>query len=164
MAVITHKQLTAIRKKHRGKKIVYVSGSYDLTHANHAGFLEQAKKQGDYLVVGVGPDYDIGKNKGGGRPILNQAVRLKMVDSIKSVDYSFIGKKMFKNGLTQSRNIEVFKKLRPDVNYVNNDASEMDFRKHICRQLGVKLVIAPPYKKFRNLSTTEIIEKVKKSS
>ncbi len=162
MSIITRKQFTAIRKKHKGRKIVYVSGTFDLIHANHVGFFEKAKKQGDYLVVGVGPDADIKNNKGGGRPILDEIVRLKMVDSLRIVDYCFLTKKTPKNQNSQIGLIEILEILRPDIYYVNSDASEIDFRQRACKQLGVLLIITPPYKKY-DLSTTKIIEKIKAS-
>lgn len=162
MSIITNKQLSTIRKKHRRKKIVFASGTFDLTHANHVGFLEHAKKQGDYLVVSVGADFDIKKNKGSSRPILNEAIRLKMVDSLKPVDYSFLGKRMLKNQNSQARMIEVFRTLKPDIYYVDSDASELEYRQQVCKQFGVTVLIAAPYKKY-NLSTTKIIEKILKA-
>ena len=89
MAVINYKKLKNLRLANKTKNIVLCSGVFDLTHAGHALFLEDAKKQGDILVVGVGDDVSTGAMKGRGRPVLNQHVRLKIVDSLKPVDYSF---------------------------------------------------------------------------
>lgn len=37
-------------------KIVYVCGAFDLFHIGHLCFLEEARKLGDYLVVGIYTD------------------------------------------------------------------------------------------------------------
>jgi ethanolamine-phosphate cytidylyltransferase len=37
-------------------KIVYVSGSFDLLHHGHLKRLEEAKKFGDFLYVGIWDD------------------------------------------------------------------------------------------------------------
>ena len=37
-------------------KIVYVCGAFDLFHIGHLAFLEEARKLGDYLIVGLFSD------------------------------------------------------------------------------------------------------------
>lgn len=45
-------------------KKVMVFGTFDIFHPGHRNFLEQAKKQGDYLIVVVGRDATVEKVKG----------------------------------------------------------------------------------------------------
>src|SRR3989338_4598654 len=90
VAVIQYKDFKQLRNKLRGKKIVFCSGIFDITHAGHVLFFEDCKTYGDILAVAVGSDAIIRINKGPARPVLNEHLRLKMVDSLKPVDYCFI--------------------------------------------------------------------------
>ena len=89
--IISYKNLASVRKKYPDKKIVFCSGSFDLIHPGHVLTFEALKKLGDILVVAVGGDKDIAEIKGPTRPILNEDLRLKMVDSLKPVDYALAG-------------------------------------------------------------------------
>lgn len=162
MSQISFEDLDSIRKKNEDKEIVFCSGAFDLTHAGHVLFLEDCKKHGDLLVVGVGSGAAI-KEKGKGRPILNKYLRLKMISSLKSSDYAFLIP-----DVNVSYDLEkikyVLEKLKPDKYIVNSDASDIPYRKKISKECGVKLIIldrsCPP--EFENISTTQIIEKIKK--
>ncbi|XP_033745795.1 ethanolamine-phosphate cytidylyltransferase-like isoform X3 [Pecten maximus] len=63
---------------------VWVDGCFDMVHFGHANAIRQAKKMGDYLVVGVHSDEEIAKHKG--PPVYKQEERYKMVRAIKWVD------------------------------------------------------------------------------
>lgn len=54
-----------------GDKIVYVSGSFDLLHHGHLKRLEQAKKLGDFLYVGIWDDDMTRYYKGQSYPIVS---------------------------------------------------------------------------------------------
>ncbi|MEK7074233.1 MAG: adenylyltransferase/cytidyltransferase family protein, partial [Patescibacteria group bacterium] len=91
MSIIEFKDIASLRKEHKDKKIVFCSGTFDLTHAGHVLFLEDCKKYGDLLVVAVGNDFNQRVNaKGKGRPVQNEHLRLKMVSSLKPVDYALL--------------------------------------------------------------------------
>lgn len=162
MSQISFEDLTSIREKDKDKEIVFCSGAFDLTHAGHVLFLEDCKKHGDLLAVGVGSGAGI-KEKGKGRPILNKYLRLKMVSSLKPVDYAFLIP-----DVDVSYELEKIKytleKLRPDKYVINSDASDIPYREKISEECQVKLIIlersCPP--EFENISTTQIIEKIKK--
>ncbi len=150
-----------LRRRYKDKKIVYCSGTFDLIHPGHTLFLEACKKYGDILVVGVGSDFNIKKNKGKS-PIMNQCMRLRMVDSLKYVDFSFISiNKPIHHPLEFLQ--FVFKSLQPDFYIINNDASDIPYRKLVANKYHVPLIIlkrnCPP--KFKNISTTKLIEKIK---
>ncbi len=161
--VHVYKKLVQIRKNNAGKKIVYCSGTFDLTHAGHIIFFEDCKKLGDILVVGLGPDKDIKRNKNPMGPILNQHIRLKTISSLKPVDFCFVGTP-FKNGQHKLADMkEIFKSLKPDIYVINEDAWLINERKSIARVYGVTLVILKrwcPFE-FENISTSKIIEKIK---
>ena len=39
--------------KSEGKKVVFTNGCFDILHVGHLRYLEQAREQGDILVIGV---------------------------------------------------------------------------------------------------------------
>ena len=45
--------------KEQGKKIITTNGSFDILHAGHVKFLQEAKEQGDVLIVGVNSDASV---------------------------------------------------------------------------------------------------------
>ena len=163
MAIITMETLAELRKTHAEKRIVFCSGVFDLTHAGHALFFEDCKKLGDILVVAVGCDMNIQTYKGKGRPVCNQYVRAKMVDSLKPIDYVFIDEPMQKENLHEFLP-HVFAKLQPDVYAVNKDAFGIPDRQKILeRYPQVQFVLlerwCPP--EFDAISTTGLIQKIK---
>ncbi|XP_064406570.1 ethanolamine-phosphate cytidylyltransferase-like isoform X2 [Halichondria panicea] len=70
--------------KRRKQIRVWVDGCFDIIHYGHANAMRQAKKLGDYLVVGVHSDAEITKNKG--PPVMKEQERYKLVRAIKWVD------------------------------------------------------------------------------
>lgn len=162
MIIKYHKDLFKIREKHSRGKIVFCSGSFDLTHAGHILFFEDCRKLGDILVVGVGGDKIIRINKGMDRPILNEYVRLKTIDSFKAVDYCFLDDVSSKTKPFASVELAL-KQIRPNIYVINDDAYDIPYRKNIANKYGVKLVIlkrrCPP--QFKNISTSNIIKKIK---
>ncbi|MBI2035449.1 MAG: adenylyltransferase/cytidyltransferase family protein [Candidatus Liptonbacteria bacterium] len=162
MAQIEPKDLPLIREKHCNQKIVYCSGVFDLIHPGHVLFFEDCKKFGDVLVVGVGGDTNLKKIKGNDRPIMNKYMRMKMVDSLKPVDYCFLSSHTPVNHPLEF--IEtVFKLLKPDTYIINADASEILYREEMAKKNNVGLKILPRWcpDEFENISTTKLIEKIK---
>lgn len=67
---------------------VITFGTFDLFHIGHLNILQRAKKEGDYLIVGVSSDMlNIKKGK---KSIFNQYERLKIIQNIKCVDEVFL--------------------------------------------------------------------------
>lgn len=64
-------------------KIVYVAGAFDLFHVGHLDFLEVAKKEGDYLIVGLHTDPAVNRYKCGNHPIMNLHERVLSVLACK---------------------------------------------------------------------------------
>ncbi len=160
--IIKETELVNLREDNPNKKIVFVSGSFDLTHVGHVLFFEEAKSRGDILVVAVGEDAAL-KLKGKDRPILNQLVRQKMIDSLKVVDYVFIHQKAPEgSGFDNQFFVHIFEKFIPDIWVVNTDASEIEYRQHLADTYGIKLSVlernCPP--EFESISTTGLIERI----
>lgn len=164
MTQTSFENLSAIRASLKDKTIVFASGGFDLTHAGHVLFFEDCKKQGDILVVGIASDADRKLyKKDDGRPIINEQMRLKMVSSLKPVDFAFIIRALPKEHPLDPL-LEVFENLKPDVCVINSDASNIPYRKEMVKKYNTKLIIldrwCPP--EFENISTTKLIEKIKK--
>lgn len=163
MTVIKSSDLENIREKHKGQKIIFCSGCFDITHAGHVLFFEDCKKLGDILVAMVGCDAVIKRDKNEKRPIINEHLRLKMIDSLKPVDYTFLDY-IIPDAPHPLHIIDLLVgKLKPDAYVINKDAWDIPFRENFTKKHGVPLVIldrtAPP--EFENISTTKIIEKIK---
>lgn len=75
--------LRAARKARR--KIVHCHGVFDLVHPGHIVHFQQARKQGDLLVVTVTPDRWV--NKGPGRPLFSEQLRLETLAALEFVDF-----------------------------------------------------------------------------
>jgi len=79
--------ITAAELKAQGKKIVTVNGAFDIVHAGHLDILEEAKQQGDVLVVGVNSDKSISDKKGPERPFIPQVERMAVLAAFICVDF-----------------------------------------------------------------------------
>ena len=161
--IISYEDLEGLRKKYSNKKIVFCSGTFDLTHAGHIIFFEDCKKFGNILVVAMGDDKLIKYYKGKNRPILNEHIRLKNVDSLRVVDYCLLDSP-FETGessLLVSLST-IFKKLKPNVYVVNEDAKDIEKRKEISDRYNVELKILKRWcpKEFEKISTSKIIDKI----
>ena len=77
----------AKRQKSQGRKIIFTNGCFDILHRGHATYLQQAKKLGDLLVVGLNSDESIRRLKGDTRPINNLEDRAFLLAALESVDY-----------------------------------------------------------------------------
>jgi D-beta-D-heptose 7-phosphate kinase/D-beta-D-heptose 1-phosphate adenosyltransferase len=106
---VTAELLPAIREasKARGRRVVFSNGCFDLLHAGHVQSLQEARRQGDVLVIGVNSDESVRHLKGPGRPIRPLTERLGVLAALDCVDWvvPFDG----------PTSIELICSLRPDV-------------------------------------------------
>jgi D-sedoheptulose 7-phosphate isomerase len=79
------------------KVIVTTNGCFDLLHAGHVQFLQEAKALGDVLIVGLNSDASVRRIKGSGRPILPEAERAAMLMALKAVDHVLIFDELLPN-------------------------------------------------------------------
>ncbi len=78
------------RAKRDGLRFVFTNGCFDLLHAGHLKVLEEAKRRGDVLVVGVNGDDSVRCLKGEGRPLTPAAHRAALVAALAPVDHVII--------------------------------------------------------------------------
>ena len=69
-----------------GRRVVFTNGCFDLLHAGHVRLLEQARAQGDLLIVGLNGDDSVRRLKGQGRPILPEDERAETLLALEAVD------------------------------------------------------------------------------
>jgi len=72
--------------KREGKTVVLTNGCYDLLHPGHIRLLEQARSQGDVLVLALNSDASVRRSKGPGRPLLSEAERAEAALALEAVD------------------------------------------------------------------------------
>ena len=85
--ILTLDELSTKAKEYReaGKKVVLCHGAFDLLHAGHISYLKSALREGDVLFVTVTADEFV--NKGPGRPIFSQELRMENLSHLNFVDY-----------------------------------------------------------------------------
>ena len=132
----------------------------------HILFFEDCKKYGDILVTAIGEDSICKKYKGEDRPILNEHIRLKTVDSLKPVDYCLIvraAELLPLYPLSISAFPKLFDRLKPNTWVINEDARDIPMRQELANQYNIELIVLNRYcpKEFEDISTTKLIEKIK---
>ena len=79
---------TAIEEaKGRGERVVMTNGCFDILHAGHVAYLEEAKSLGDRLIVAVNDDASVRKLKGESRPVNPLEDRMLVLSGLASVDW-----------------------------------------------------------------------------
>jgi len=80
-------KLAVVESKAHQEKIVFTNGCFDILHAGHVAYLEEARKLGDRLIVAVNDDLCVTKLKGKGRPINNITRRMAVLAGLEAVDW-----------------------------------------------------------------------------
>lgn len=80
-------ELDQFLQQNKDKKIVFTNGCFDILHRGHVAYLEEARKLGDLLVVGLNSDASVKRLKGEERPINNESDRKFVMSRLKSVDF-----------------------------------------------------------------------------
>jgi D-beta-D-heptose 7-phosphate kinase/D-beta-D-heptose 1-phosphate adenosyltransferase len=71
----------------RGERIVMTNGCFDILHAGHVAYLEEAKACGDRLIVAVNDDASVRRLKGAQRPINALEDRMAVLAGLAAVDW-----------------------------------------------------------------------------
>ena len=143
----------------QGKTIVTANGTFDLLQAGHLDFLEEAKKQGDVLFVGINTDESVRSGKGPTRPIIPQDNRAALLAALICVDYVVIMDGLY----NEEPHGSFLPAVKPNIHVNGEDYGvlEMWVEYPIMKELGIG---SYQVKRRPNLSTSEIIEKTKKLS
>ena len=136
--------------KSQNKKITTTNGVFDILHLGHVKYLEQAKKLGDILIVGVNTDRSVKQNKGDKRPINDEKSRASVLAALESVDYVFLfNEKDPRNWLDR---------LKPNIHVKAGDYKlNQIIEKGVVENNGGKIVIVKAEEQY---STTKIINKI----
>jgi len=70
-----------------GERIVMTNGCFDILHAGHVAYLNQARRLGDRLIVAVNDDASVRRLKGSGRPVNPVDRRMTVLAALESVDW-----------------------------------------------------------------------------
>ena len=79
--------ISELAPQRSAKKIVFTNGCFDLLHVGHVRYLQQARKLGDLLVVGINSDDSVRRLKGPTRPVQNERDRGEILSALGCVDY-----------------------------------------------------------------------------
>lgn len=101
------------KERSRGRSIVLANGCFDLIHVGHIRYLEEARSQGDLLVVALNSDASVRRLKGEGRPILQEEERAEILAAFSCVDFVTI--------FPEDTVDQVILTLKPDVHAKGSD-------------------------------------------
>jgi len=133
--------------------VVATNGCFDLLHVGHVRFLQEAKKRGDLLIVGVNGDRSVRELKGEGRPVNGEVDRAEVVAGLGCVDAVVI--------FPEKRATEFLRAVRPEVYVKGGDyqADQLDKDEVVAVKDGggeVQVLALTPGR-----STTAVLKKLK---
>ena len=132
-----------------GQSIVFTNGCFDLLHIGHITLLEDARREGDKLVVAINSDESVRNLKGPTRPIVGERERGRILAALAAVDAVIV--------FNEATPLRLISELKPDVIVKGGDynpdavvgAAEV-------RSWGGRVKIVPTVEGF---STTKLIAK-----
>src|SRR5699024_6189963 len=71
----------------KGERVVMTNGCFDILHAGHVAYLNEAKRLGKRLLVAVNSDASVRRLKGAGRPINSANERMQVLAALSAVDW-----------------------------------------------------------------------------
>ena len=121
-------------------------GTFDVFHIGHVNILERAKELGSHLIVGVSSDR-LNISKKGRPPIYNEADRMKIVNSLHSVDEVFLEESLELKG-------DYIQQFKADVLVMGNDwEGKFDHYSNLCQ--------VRYFPRTEGISTTQVIDLVR---
>ncbi len=145
----TIKEIIATSKKlkQNSQKIVFTNGCFDLLHAGHIKYLQQASSYGDKLIVALNSDSSVSNLKGNNRPINNELDRACILASLKMVDFVVI--------FDEDTPYNLIKSIKPDVLVKGGDyKNKTIIGSNVAKKVAIVDFVA-------NKSTSNIINKIK---
>lgn len=120
---------------------VFVSGCFDVLHAGHVRFFEEARALGDHLTVSVASEESLWRHKQR-RPSIPDEHKRVLIGSLSMVDEVVLGQ-----GGRLGLDFEAhFRELRPEILATNADDGFIELKRQLCEELGCRLVVLNPAK------------------
>lgn len=134
-------------------KKVFVSGCYDILHAGHLQFFEEARSLGDYLVVSFASSEVLWIHKRR-KPSIPDEHKFALLQGVRVVDEVVIG-----HGHDEGIDFrEDFLRIRPDFLVVTEDDKYAPLKRALCDEVGAQYVVLPKTPpKFEPVSTSSIV-------
>jgi D-beta-D-heptose 7-phosphate kinase/D-beta-D-heptose 1-phosphate adenosyltransferase len=132
-----------------GQSIVFTNGCFDILHIGHITLLEDARREGDRLIVAINSDASVQKLKGPTRPIVAERERGRILAALAAVDAVIV--------FDEPTPLQLIVELRPDVIVKGGDYSADNVvGAPEVRSWGGRVKIVPTVEGF---STTKLIAK-----
>jgi D-beta-D-heptose 7-phosphate kinase/D-beta-D-heptose 1-phosphate adenosyltransferase len=133
-----------------GETIVFTNGCFDLLHVGHITLLEDCRKFGTKLVLGLNSDASVCRLKGPTRPIVAELERARVMAALAAVDAVVL--------FSEDTPLELIREIRPDVLVKGGDYTiETVVGHEDVLAAGGRVEIIPTVEGF---STTNIIRKL----
>ena len=132
--------------RNRGMKIVTTNGCFDMLHVGHIRYLQEAKEQGDILIVAINSDDSVRAIKDSKRPLVPENERAEILAALECVDYVMI--------FPELNPIQFLKELRPDIHVKGGDYNlDQVIERETVESLGgeLRLLTGAPGKSTSNL-------------
>ena len=99
-----------------GQSIVFTNGCFDILHIGHIRLLEEARRRGDRLIVGLNSDASVRRLKGAARPIVGEAERAQVLAALSAVDAVVV--------FEEDTPLRLIEALRPNILVKGGDYTE----------------------------------------
>ncbi|MCQ4346301.1 bifunctional D-glycero-beta-D-manno-heptose-7-phosphate kinase/D-glycero-beta-D-manno-heptose 1-phosphate adenylyltransferase HldE [Pseudomonas stutzeri] len=137
-----------------GERVVFTNGCFDILHAGHVAYLEQARALGDRLIVAINDDASVTRLKGPGRPINSVDRRMAVLAGLGAVDWVI--------SFGEDTPEALLEKLRPEVLVKGGDYGlDQVVGAEIVRTYGGDVKVL---NFVDSCSTTAIVEKIRERS
>jgi D-beta-D-heptose 7-phosphate kinase/D-beta-D-heptose 1-phosphate adenosyltransferase len=92
LRLVTRQSLASLAAtlRSKGKRLVTINGAFDVLHTGHLHILNEARREGDVLIVGLNSDASVRLHKGPTRPINPERRRAELLLALRMVDYVHI--------------------------------------------------------------------------
>lgn len=142
--------------KEQGKKTVLVGGCFDILHIGHISLLENAKKQGDILIVLLESDQSITQKKGSDRPLHTQQQRAEVLAALRFVDYIIL----LPEHMTHDAYDHLVKAVQPDIMATTENDPGIVHKKRQASITGAQVVTVN--QTIQDISTSRIVSALHK--
>lgn len=129
-----------------GETVVFTNGCFDILHAGHVQYLQQAAQLGNHLIIGVNTDDSVRRLKGQTRPFNHETDRARLLASLRDVDAVAL--------FGEDTPTELIKKIRPDILVKGGDYK----KEEVAGREYARTVEILPFKE--GYSTTGLVEKI----